>query len=251
MKNFTIRLAKEAGKILMRHYGRVKMAREKFKDNWVTNADLESERMIITAIQKKYPSHSILSEEKGKLDKKSDYKWIIDPLDGTHNYLQGLPIFGVSIGLEYRKEVILGVIYLPVYGWLFTVEKGKGAFLNGRRVHVSRRSLHQSMLMYDGSINTHRRSKLRLLDLMARCIFRIRISGAAVFDLVSVAQGTSDISIAMETKPWDVAAGFLLVREAGGTVTDFRGHPIDHYTGKFVASNGKLHGQVIKLTKRF
>src|SRR3989338_3512007 len=251
MKELAIQAAKEAGKILMKNYGKIRMASEKFKDNWVSNVDLESEKKIISMIRKKYPSHSILSEEKGKLEKSSDYKWIIDPLDGTHNYIQGLPIFGVSIALEYKGDITLGVIIMPFYNWLFVAEKGKGAYLNGKRIRVSDRKLKESMLMYDGSINENKKAKLRLLDKIASRIFRIRISGAAVFDLTSVAQGNAEISICLKTYPWDVAAGFLLIREAGGIVTDFKGRQIDHYTGKFVAASRKVHRKIINITKRF
>ena len=137
MKDFTINLAKEAGKILMNDFGRLKTIKKKGQNDFVTNADYESEKFIISKIQGKYPEHSILSEEKGEIKNDSDYEWYIDPLDGTTNFVHGLPMFGVSIGLAKKGESILGVIYLPFFNEMYVAEKGKGAYLNGKKIHVS------------------------------------------------------------------------------------------------------------------
>ena len=250
MKQLAIKAAKEAGRILLNNLGKVRAVKEKSLSNFVTNVDLAAEKKIFSVIRKKYPSFSILSEEAGFIDKNSDYKWVIDPLDGTHNYMHSLPIFGTSIALEYKDEVKLGVIYLPMLNQLFVAEKGKGAFLNGKRIKVSGiKELKDSLLLFEGSLHLHWEEKRKFLDKVNNKVFRVRISGAACFDLISLAQGSCDLHIGFATNPWDVAAGFLLIREAGGKITDFNGNAVDHYCRSFVASNSKLHNKILELIK--
>lgn len=252
MKNIAIKAAKAAGKVLIDNFGNVKTKTHKgYRAGFVTNVDIAAEKVIFSIIRKKYPGHSILSEEEGVIDNKSDYKWIIDPLDGTHNYMHSLPIFGTCIALEHKGDVKLGVIYLPMLKQLYVAEKGKGAFLNGKRINVSNiADLKHSLLLFDGSLHLHWKEKKEFLNKVANKVFRVRISGAACFDLSSLAFGSCDFHIAFSTNPWDVAAGFLLIREAGGKITDFNGKEIDHYCKSFVTSNGRLHEDVLKIIKK-
>lgn len=244
---FAIELAKKSGQILLENIGKIKSFREKSPNNIVTNVDLLSEKFIINAIKKNYPKHKILSEEIGEIEGRSDYKWLIDPLDGTHNYIHRFPLFGVSIALEYKKRVILGVINIPMLNKIFYAEKNKGAFLNiYKRIHVSKiKNLSSAMVTMDSAFYLH---KSLLLDTLSKLVdksFRVRFPGTAVFELTSVAQGITGGHISFFTNPWDVASGFLMIKEAGGKITDLEGKDTDHYCKEFVASNGHLHGQIL------
>jgi len=249
MKQLAIKAAKEAGKILMQYYRKGIKGKVKFADNLVSKVDLESERKIIGLIKSKYPEHSILSEEGGG-KKGNSYKWIIDPLDGTHNYLYGIPLFGTSIALEYNGEVMLGVIYLPYYNQLFVAEKGKGAFLNNKRIKVSKTNkLKKAMVLYDGGLQRDKKIKLKALAKLVDSVFRIRILGAACASLTYIANGDADIYMEHSTNPWDIAAGLLIIEEAGGKVTGLDGRKHDLSEKGFVASNGKLHNNIIRIIK--
>ncbi|MDR3588365.1 MAG: inositol monophosphatase family protein [Negativicutes bacterium] len=191
----------------------------------VTEIDKKSEQMIVGFIQKQYPSHGILAEESGRYPADSDYLWIVDPLDGTTNYAQGLPIFCVSIALQYRGETVLGVIYCPVVNQLFTAIRGRGAWLNGRKLQVSaKQNLIDSVLAtgfpYDIADNpANNITYFRRIIVKARAVRRI---GSAAYDLACVAAGKFDAYWELKTMPWDVAAGMLLVEEAGGRIVHFR-----------------------------
>jgi len=243
---FAVKLARGSGKILINNLNKVKSVREKSPRNLVTDIDLASEKLIISSIKKEYPAHKVLSEEAGEIDGKSDYKWVIDPLDGTHNYIHRFPLFGVSIALEYKGDVILGVIYLPTMRQMFTAEKGKGAFLNGRKILTSKLSeIRDSMVSMDSSFSNSKRVMLGTLSRLIDRGFRIRIPGSAVFELTSVAQGITSAHISYFTNPWDVAAGFLIITEAGGKITDFNGKSVNHYCREFVATNSILHDKIL------
>ena len=141
MKSTAIRAAKEAAKIIVANFNKIKHISKKGEGDYFTNVDILAEEKIISIIQRRFPKHNILSEEAGLIDKNSEFTWLVDPLDGTHNYMHGLPLFGVSVGLEHKKKIIMGVIYLPMLDELFVAERGKGAFLNGKRIKVSNRGL--------------------------------------------------------------------------------------------------------------
>jgi myo-inositol-1(or 4)-monophosphatase len=251
-KQTAIKAAKEAGKVMMKYYGKAIKPHLKSIGDLVSKVDFECERKIISIIRSKFPGHSILSEECGEKKKDSDYKWVIDPLDGTHNFLWGLPMFGTSIALLYKKDVILGVIYLPCSNKLYVAEKGKGAFLNGKRIRVSKASkIKKSLVLYDGGLHRDAKKKVRLIDKLAVTAFRIRILGAASVSLTHLANGHADIYIEHSTNPWDISAGLLIIEEAGGKVTTLDGKKHSLSNEGFVASNGKLHNQIIKITKKF
>ncbi len=249
-KQTAIKAAKEAGKIHLKYFGNIKKIMYKDKTNAVTNADLESEKRIIGIIKKRFPEHSILSEESGATNRKSDYRWLIDPLDGTHNYMHNIPLFGVSIALEFKKKLILGVIYLPCFDDLYVAEKGKGAFLNGKRIKVSNlKDLRKSMVFLDGGFHRQAGKRLKLINKLAKKVHKIRVFGVAVIDFLYLAEGKIEASILFPTHPWDIAAGILLVKEAGGKVTDFNRKEADQYSNCFVASNGRVHDKILSVIK--
>jgi len=247
-KQTAIKAAKEAGKILLKYFRNIEKIEDKDKTNAVTNADLESDRKVIGIIKNNFPDHNILSEESGATNKNSQYRWLIDPLDATHNYMHSIPLFGVSIALELKKELVLGVIYLPFFGELFVAEKGKGAFLNNKKINVSKfLELRRSMILVDGGFHKETKRKLELISGLTKELHKIRVVGAAVVDFVYVAEGKIEASILFPTNPWDIAAGILLVREAGGKVTGFDGREADQYTKEIIVSNGSVHDKVLRL----
>ncbi len=225
----------------------------KGESNLVTEVDTACEELIVGAIRGRYPDHDILAEEKDYILLNSSYKWIIDPLDGTTNYAHGFPWFGVSIALEVEGEVQAGVVYHPMMNDLFTAEKGKGAFLNGGRMHVSRRTPLKNCLLatgfpYDRTWdNENNFANFEKMQVAARAVRR---AGAAALDLAYVAAGRLDGYWECKLKPWDVAAGMLLVEEAAGRVTNHRGEPYSVYDHRIVASNGLNHDEMIGVLKK-
>lgn len=250
-----LKLAKDvsvsAGKLLMGKYKKLKKIQHKTKNDLVTEADFESEKLIISSIRKKYPGHSFLAEEGGESPGKEDMTWIIDPLDGTNNYTYGLPIFGVSIALVNGKEPVLGVINTPFVGQLFHAVKGGGSFMNGKPIRVSKRDrLEDSMMLYDSDFVKRKTAILYSLDNITKRVFRIRMLGAASVQFTQIALGNAELWTEESTLPWDNAAGALIVEEAGGKVTDFDGRAWNPWMKNLVASNGtRIHGEILDLLK--
>jgi myo-inositol-1(or 4)-monophosphatase len=192
----------------------------------VTDIDRQSEMLLTGWIKKAYPDHAILAEESGRTSQDSDYLWIIDPLDGTTNYAHGYPVFGISIALQYQGETILGVVYAPVLHEMFQAVKGEGAYCNGKRLKVSstgelKKALLATGFPYDKAVDPN--NNLNYFNRMVPQIVGIRRSGSAAYDLCSVAAGRLDGYWELKLKPWDVAAGILIVRESGGHVIHFEG----------------------------
>jgi len=191
----------------------------------VTEIDRQSEHTIIAFLQEHYPDHSILAEESGLTAHVSDYTWIIDPLDGTTNYAQGLPVFAISVALQYRQETVLALVYAPVIDQLFTAIKGQGAYLNGRRITVSTKTELIDCVLATGfpyDIATHPANNIPYFSHIVVQARAVRRLGAAAYDLACVAAGLFDGYWEMQLAPWDAAAGILLVKEAGGQVVHFR-----------------------------
>lgn len=247
-QEIAILAAKRAGKILRENFGKVKDIKSKGGNQLVSNVDLEAEEEIIQTIKKNFPDHSILSEENPQLNN-SPYRWIIDPLDGTHNFIKGIPIFGTSIALEYKKEVIVGVLYFPLNKRLYWAGKGKGAYLNGKRLHVSSRPLSETTCVYDSSIRLNPKDMLPVLGNLAKGVFNLRMFGSSAEHLALIAEGKIDLDIEFNDKSWDFAAGALIVKEAGGEFTDFDGKPWDADISNYVASNGVIHAEVLQIIK--
>jgi myo-inositol-1(or 4)-monophosphatase len=255
MLDVAVAAAREAGQFLLENVGRVRRIESKKGEerNLVSEIDRGSEERIIRAIRARFPAHQILAEESGESSSPAEYKWVIDPLDGTTNYLHGLPIFSVTIAIEKKGEIVAGVTYDPNLDELFTAEKGSGAFLNGRRLAVSPTSrLIDSLLVtgfpYDIAKNPDHAVEHFCNFLMeARGLRRL---GSAAIDLAYVAAGRFDAFWEVNLNPWDMAAGALFVREAGGTITDFFGNPSSIYKKQVLASNGVIHDAMIAVLKR-
>jgi myo-inositol-1(or 4)-monophosphatase len=248
-----IEAAKLGGDVLRQSYGHVKQIEYKGEIDIVTEVDKRSEKLIVELLNSRFPKHSILGEEGTDLTKSSEYKWVIDPLDGTTNYAHDYPIFCVSVGLEKNGEVLVGAVYQPIFEELFVAEKGAGAYLNGRKIQVSRVSeLRQALLStgfpYDVLENPGQAMKdfSSFIDTSQA----VRRDGAAALDLCYVAMGRFDGFWELRLKPWDTAAGVLLVTEAGGRVSDIDGRPYSIYMDAVVASNGLIHEPMCQVLDR-
>ncbi len=213
--------------------------------NLVTDADHAAERCIIDHIHTQFPTHGFLAEEQGRIEQSpSPYLWIIDPLDGTTNFAHGYPAYCVSIGLEYRGRCVLGVVFDPSRDDLFTAVEGFGAQLNGHPIHVSNTSTLDNSLLVTGFAYDIRESPRNNLDHFAKFALKaqgIRRTGSAALDLCYVAAGRFDGFWEVQLNPWDMAAGSILVKEAGGRLTDFLGRDLSLYGQELVASNGHIH----------
>lgn len=241
--------AKEAGRIQMLHFGHSHPVEYKGEFNPVTEVDRRCERAIVKMFSDAFPDHDILTEESPFEGKGSPWKWIIDPLDGTTNYFHGFPCFCVSIGLEIEGEVKLGVVYVPTLNELFHAEKGKGAFLNGERIVVSRvdrlsRSLLCTGFPYD--VHEHADFYLCYFRQFLTKSFAVRRPGSAAIDLSYLAAGRFDGFWELKLHAWDMAASSLMVIEAGGKVTDFQDQPFNIYSEEILASNGLIHQEMLQ-----
>jgi myo-inositol-1(or 4)-monophosphatase len=242
--------AVKAGTILREHVNGNRQISYKGAINLVTEMDRISERTVVETILGTFSDHGILAEEEAQIKNSSDYLWIIDPLDGTTNYAHGYPSFSVSIGLEFSGDIIIGVVYDPMRDELFSAARGQGAFLNGQPIAVSRteiliRSLLATGFPYDRAV-----SKENNLDYFSALIMasqEIRRSGSAALDMCAVAAGRLDGYWELKLCPWDVAAGSLIVREAGGTVSDFTGTLFNIHDKEIVASNGIIHSLMLDI----
>jgi myo-inositol-1(or 4)-monophosphatase len=218
--------------------------------NLVTNIDHESEQTIVKLLQGTYPHHDILAEEGSGKRKDSEYKWVIDPLDGTTNYAHSYPLFCTSIALEYRGEIVVGAVYEPNRDEMFLAEKGGGATLNGKKIHVSSVEELDKAMLATGFAYNIRETKNNNLDHFEKFLFKsqaIRRDGVAAVDLCYVAAGYYDGFWELNLFPWDVAAGFLMIKEAGGQVSDFGGQPFDIYSKQILASNSRLHPEMVQI----
>ena len=250
MLNFAIRVARDAGALLRERLGTRIEIGHKGSINLVTDVDLASEKLIREAISTYYPRHEVLAEEGGLTESSSEYRWIVDPLDGTTNYAHGYPVFCVSIALERHGEVVAGVVYDPMREELFTAERGGGAALNNRPIRVSKIDDLTQGILSTGFPYDIKTSKLTNLDHWANFAMNaqaLRRDGAAALDLCYVACGRYDGFWELNLSPWDTAAGALIVSEAGGRVTDFGGGAFSNYEPEIVASNGLIHGRMVEV----
>jgi myo-inositol-1(or 4)-monophosphatase len=220
------------------------------KNNLVTEADHASEKAIIGVIQKYYPHHFILTEESGELAQHSEYKWIVDPIDGTINFAHGIPINCVSIGIEQHGEIIMGMVYNPHMNELFFAEKGKGATLNGKSIHVSKETNAMKSCLVTGFPYIYlnmENGPLQVFERFVREGVPVRRLGAAAIDLCWVAAGRFDGFYEHKLEAWDSAAGYLIVEEAGGKVTDLVGNKFSVYQHRILATNGLIHEEMLSI----
>ncbi|MDR3477109.1 MAG: inositol monophosphatase family protein [Gammaproteobacteria bacterium] len=256
--NIAVRAARAAGNVIIRAADRLDniQVSEKHPHDYVTDIDRLAEREIIAIIQKAHPSHGILGEESGEIyGDNEDYLWIIDPIDGTRNFIHGFPQFAVSIAVSYKGKIQHGVIYDPVRQELFTASRGKGAQLNERRIRVSKRVNLEECLLGTGFPYRHSPEHIEAYTGSLQAILPIcgdvRRAGAATLDLAYVAAGRLDGFWEMGLKPWDLAAGTLLIKEAGGIVTDFNGAEDYLDSGNVIAGNPKVLKSLFKLVRPF
>ncbi len=251
--NVMITAARKAGRSLIRDFGEVEQLQVSIKGpaNFVSVADHKAEEIIFKELNKARPGYGFLMEERGHIDGvDKTHRWLVDPLDGTTNFLHSNPMFAVSIGLEREGQLVAGVIYNPASDQLFTAEKGKGAFMNDRRLRVANRKTLADALVTTGIPHRGRDGHPRFLkemDIMMREVAGIRRTGSAALDLAFVAAGRFDAYWERNLKPWDLAAGIVIVREAGGFVTDLDGSEKMLESGDVVAANSSLHKALLPL----
>lgn len=250
MLNFAINTAREAGKILADKYGRVIQIRNKGAIDLVTEADLAAEKLIIERISSYYPRHAVLAEESGKSEQQSEFRWLIDPLDGTTNYAHGYPAFCVSIALEHEGVIKIGVVYDPLRDELFAAERGLGATLNSKKISVSEIDKIERALLCTGFPYNIRERGPEFAAHFVNFLMTaqaVRRDGSAALDLAYVACGRFDGFWEDGLNPWDMAAGILLIEEAGGRATAFDGGPYNIYHPPIIASNGLVHDAMMNV----
>ncbi|MBT3690536.1 inositol monophosphatase [bacterium] len=247
--------ARMAGKYLENNFSKVSRSRNfklKSKDQIQTPLDKGAEKIIINEIKKHFPTHRIYSEEIGDNLKNSDYYWIIDPLDGTTNYTMHLPTYGVAIGLAYKEKMVLGITYVPVLKELTVAELGKGAFINNKRLRVSKRKkISDSILIFcHGSLVKDMKRAIKLYKAFKLKTLDLRQIGSAVVEFQIMAMGRVEAVMLPGGNLHDVATGALIVKEAGGKVTDFNNKEWTIYSKDILVSNGLVHNQVLKIIKQ-
>lgn len=249
-----IDLAKRAAKIQLEGLGKIHQIEYKGTINLVTEVDKQCERLIVDGIQRHFPTHDILAEEGTGNRRPSDWRWIVDPLDGTVNYAHAYPLFCVCIALEHQGTIVLGVVYEPNRNELFVAERGKGATCNGRPIHVSTRStLIESMLATGFAYGVEHGELAVNLPPWNQFLLRsraVRRDGVAGTNLCYLACGRFDGFWEHYLKPWDIAAGVLIVEEAGGRVTMFDTRPLDLYGNEILASNGRIHAAMMEVLRK-
>ncbi len=256
--NVMVSAAQKAGRRLVRDFGEVEQLQvsQKGPGDFVTNADKKAEKILFEELQKARPKYGFLMEETGAIEgADNSNRWIVDPLDGTTNFLHGIPQFAVSVALERDSEVFAGVVYEPVSDQMFWAEKGAGAFLNRRRLRVSARkamveSLFATGIPFIGADPDEKAVFIRQLDYVSRSSAGIRRFGAASLDLAWVAAGRYEGFWEAGLSPWDMAAGIVLVKEAGGFVTDQRGTRNILKSGEIVAANDRLHADLLSMLRQ-
>jgi myo-inositol-1(or 4)-monophosphatase len=250
IKQTAVAAAVKGGEVLLRHMGRLSDIRKKGAIDLVTEADVGSEKAVIDLIRSEFPRHGIWAEESGKEDRDDAFMWIIDPLDGTTNFAHGLEIFSVSIAFSLEGQVEAGVVFNPVSKELFTAIRGNGAHLNGRPIRVSNTQTVSESLLVTGFPYNFKEIFQVITDRFNRCIQAaqgVRRLGSASLDLCFVACGRFDGFWEQNLKPWDTAAGMLIAREAGGQVTDFSEGHFTPDKQEILATNGKIHQEMISL----
>ncbi len=253
--NILLKACRKAAKTLIRDFGEVEKLQVSLKGpgDFVTASDKKVEKILIDELQKARPNYSILSEEIGLIKNDEEFKWIIDPIDGTANFLHGIPHFGISIGLEQNKEIICGIIYDPIKDEIFTAEKGNGAYLNNQRMRVSARSKLNNCIIFTGGPRHNAKNRELALEeykkFSSKVLIPIRKMGSASLDMAYVAAGRCDGFWQRNLNYWDIAAGIILVKESGGFVTDFNGNNEYIENKTILAANSRINEQMVEVLK--
>ncbi len=242
-------IAREAGALIVHYFERRIGFELKGEYDLVTEADRASERLIVERLRTYFPSHSIVAEEGGGVEGSSEYRWYVDPLDGTTNFAHGFPVFNVTLALEYRGALIAGVIYDPTRNEMFSAEEGAGAWLNSRRIRVSNTGKLEESLVATGfpSYKRHQNVNVHFYYQLAMMSHGVRRAGAAALDLAYVAAGRLEAFWEFGLKPWDMAAGILLVTEAGGCCSDMHGSAWSLRGPHLLANNNLIHGRMVEV----
>ena len=253
--NVMVNACRKASKNLIRDFGEVEKLQVSVKGpgEFVTMTDKKVEKILITELQKARSDYSILSEEIGKINNDESFKWIIDPIDGTANFLHGIPHFAISIGLEQNSEIICGIVYDPIKDEMFVAEKGNGSFLNSQRMRVSSRSKLKDCIIFTGGPKIESKDRELAIEeynnFSSKVAIPIRKMGSASLDMAYVAAGRCDGFWQRNLNYWDIAAGVILVKEAGGFVTDFKGNNEYIENKTILATNSKINEEMIEVLK--
>ena len=248
-----VKACRKASKIIIRDFGEIEKLQVSLKGpgDFVTASDKKVEKILINELQEARPSYSILSEEIGQINNDKSFKWIIDPIDGTANFLHGIPHFAISIGLEHDDEIICGIVYDPIKDEMFVAEKGNGSYLNNQRMRVSSRSKLKDCIVFTGGPKLESKSRELAIEeykkFSSKILIPIRKLGSASLDMAYVAAGRCDGFWQRNLNYWDIAAGIILVKEAGGFVTDFEGENRYVENKTILATNSKINKEMIEV----
>ena len=250
-----VKACRKASKIIIRDFGEVEKLQVSLKGpgDFVTASDKKVEKILINELQKARPSYSILSEEIGQINNDKSFKWIIDPIDGTANFLHGIPHFAISIGLEHDDEIICGIVYDPIKDEMFVAEKGNGSYLNNQRMRVSSRSKLEDCIIFTGGPKREAKNKELALkeynNFSSKVLIPIRKMGSAALDMAYVASGRCDGFWQRNLNYWDIAAGIILIKEAGGFVTDFKGESGYIKNKTILVTNSRINEEMMEVLK--
>ena len=250
-----IKACRKASKTIIRDFGEIENLQVSLKGpgDFVTASDKKVEKILIDELQKARPNYSILSEEIGKINNDESFKWIIDPIDGTANFLHGIPHFAISIGLEQNSEIICGIVYDPIKDEMFVAEKGNGSYLNNQRIRVSSRSKLKECIIFTGGPKKESENRELALkeyyNFSSKVQIPIRKLGSAALDMAYVAAGRCDGFWQRNLNYWDIAAGIILVKESGGFVTDFNGENRYMENKTILVTNSKINNEMIEVLK--
>ena len=248
-----VKACRKASKTIIRDFGEIENLQVSLKGpgDFVTASDKKVEKILINELQEARPSYSILSEEIGQINNDKSFKWIIDPIDGTANFLHGIPHFAISIGLEHDDEIICGIVYDPIKDEMFVAEKGNGSYLNNQRMRVSSRSKLKDCIVFTGGPRLDSKNKELALEeykkFSSKILIPIRKLGSASLDMAYVAAGRCDGFWQRNLNYWDIAAGIILVKEAGGFVTDFEGENRYVENKTILATNSRISKEMIEV----
>ena len=254
--NVMVKACRKAAKILIRDFGEIEKLQVSLKGpgDYVTASDKKVEKILIEELQKARPDYSILSEEVGEIKNDESFRWIIDPIDGTSNFLHGIPHFAISVGLEHNNEIICGIVYDPIKDEMFVAEKGNGSYMNNQRMRVSSRSKLKDCIIFSGGPRYSSEKKKEAFEEYKKFSSKVNIAirklGSASLDLAYVAAGRCDGFWQRELNYWDIAAGIILIKESGGFVTDFSGGNEYIENKTIIASNSKISTEMIEVLKQ-
>ena len=253
--NTIVKACRKASKILIRDFGEIEKLQVSVKGpgDFVTTADKKVEKILIDELSKARPNYSILSEEIGEIKNDKEFKWIIDPIDGTSNFLHGIPHFAISIGLEQNNEIICGIVFDPIKDETFVAEKGNGSYLNNQRIRVSSRSKLENCIIFTGGPRSESKNKDLAMEeykkFSSKVLIPIRKMGSASLDMAYVAAGRCDGFWQRNLNYWDIAAGIILVKEAGGFVTDFKGESEYIKNKTILVTNSRINEEMMEVLK--